>query len=131
MNENTRKWIAALRSGEYVQDLGRLRNEKGFCCLGVACDIYSKETGEGGWDMETDEGGDTEYLFAIDGIFEKDFLPRKVFEWFGLSTKEGRFQHSFPPSGTLARSTLARRNDIGSSFAEIADILESEKHIFS
>jgi hypothetical protein len=29
------KWVAALRSGEYKQTKGYLRNKKGYCCLGV------------------------------------------------------------------------------------------------
>src|SRR4051812_20251215 len=33
------KWIAALLSGDYEQTIGALRNKRGFCCLGVACDI--------------------------------------------------------------------------------------------
>lgn len=30
------KWIAALRSGEYTQCIGRLHDDGGHCCLGVA-----------------------------------------------------------------------------------------------
>lgn len=36
---NIRLWVAALRSGEYPQDVGALRTAKGFCCLGVACEV--------------------------------------------------------------------------------------------
>jgi hypothetical protein len=37
-------WLAALRSGEYPQGRGALRNKQGeFCCLGVACDIEEKK----------------------------------------------------------------------------------------
>lgn len=35
-----RKWCKALRSGKYKQARGRLQNENGFCCLGVACKIF-------------------------------------------------------------------------------------------
>lgn len=28
-------WIAALRSGEFDQGRGKLRNDNGYCCLGV------------------------------------------------------------------------------------------------
>jgi hypothetical protein len=38
-----RKWVAALRSGKYKQGDGFLRSEKGFCCLGVACDLAAPE----------------------------------------------------------------------------------------
>lgn len=36
---NIRLWVAALRSGEYPQDVGTLHTAKGFCCLGVACEV--------------------------------------------------------------------------------------------
>ncbi len=40
------KWLAALRSGEYAQGRGRLKNNSDeFCCLGVACDV----SGLGKW----------------------------------------------------------------------------------
>ena len=33
------KWVEALRSGTYKQAKNRLRTSKGFCCLGVLCDV--------------------------------------------------------------------------------------------
>lgn len=41
------KWIAALRSGKYKQAKGVMRegpasNPKGFCCLGVLCDVVGQ-----------------------------------------------------------------------------------------
>lgn len=37
---NRRRWIKALRSGEYRQGHGMLRDYQGqFCCLGVACEV--------------------------------------------------------------------------------------------
>lgn len=33
------RWVAALRSGDYVQGHGNLRTTKGFCCLGVLLDV--------------------------------------------------------------------------------------------
>ena len=49
MNDNAKKLIKALRSGEYKQCRAVLRDSRRFCCLGVACDIYSKETGLAIW----------------------------------------------------------------------------------
>lgn len=34
------KWTKALRSGKYKQTQGVLQDEKGHCCLGVACDVF-------------------------------------------------------------------------------------------
>lgn len=39
MNKEVKaKWVAALRSGEYKQGKGRLKNiNNEYCCLGVLC----------------------------------------------------------------------------------------------
>lgn len=39
-NKDIKKWTKALRSGEYKQTKGTLQDSRGFCCLGVACDIF-------------------------------------------------------------------------------------------
>jgi len=33
------QWISALISGEYKQTEGTLKDEHGYCCLGVACSV--------------------------------------------------------------------------------------------
>lgn len=38
--KDIKKWVAALRSGEYAQGKHRLHNADGYCCLGVACKIF-------------------------------------------------------------------------------------------
>lgn len=40
MKTNMRKWITALRSGKYNQTRSTLQDSKGYCCLGVACDLF-------------------------------------------------------------------------------------------
>lgn len=37
------KWVTALRSGEYKRDTGYLQTRKGYCCLGVACKLFTPE----------------------------------------------------------------------------------------
>lgn len=37
------KWCVALRSGEYAQGNNALQDNNGFCCLGVACDVFIKK----------------------------------------------------------------------------------------
>lgn len=37
---NIKKWCKALRSGKYKQTKRFLQDNNGFCCLGVACDIF-------------------------------------------------------------------------------------------
>lgn len=33
------KWLAALRSDDYKQAHGQLRDKTGYCCIGVLCDV--------------------------------------------------------------------------------------------
>jgi hypothetical protein len=41
-----KRWIAALRSGEYKQGIGYLiKDGKYYCCLGVLCDVAKDEFG--------------------------------------------------------------------------------------
>jgi hypothetical protein len=40
MKKEIRKWARVLRSGKYKQTTGALQDSTGFCCLGVACDIF-------------------------------------------------------------------------------------------
>ena len=43
--EVVKRWVAALRSGEYKQTQGQLWSGDGFCCLGVLCDLAAKDGG--------------------------------------------------------------------------------------
>ena len=43
-------WLKKLRSGEYEQGIGRLRNGCRFCPFGVLCDLASKDGGPK-WDL--------------------------------------------------------------------------------
>ena len=118
MNENARKWVSALRSGEYSQDSRYLRTDKGFCCLGVACDVYSKETGEGEW-------GSTPWRWRFGTSKDEQEtagLPVYVMEWLGLRDQLGGCLEKM--ADTYA--SLSSMNDAGKTFSEIADIIESE-----
>jgi hypothetical protein len=82
--------IEALRSGKYQQIHGSLRSNEGFCCLGVACDIYTK--------IHPDE-----FQWYYDGLYwslldyyDKSMsytahLPQKIAKYFGLNNKYGKF----------------------------------------
>ncbi len=49
-NVAVKKWIDALRSGDYTQCEGYLRIKDSHCVLGVLCDVHSKENqSECGW----------------------------------------------------------------------------------
>jgi hypothetical protein len=36
------KWLKALRSGKYNQTKGQLKDETGYCCLGVLCEVKGR-----------------------------------------------------------------------------------------
>jgi hypothetical protein len=107
LNENAKKWVAALRSGEYKQTRGQLVNDEGtgHCCLGVACEVFLKEPCHTLNDSWRERG-------ALYGAAE----PVRL--WLGLRDEGGDFD--------TGGSSLAVENDTGKSFAEIADLIESE-----
>jgi len=127
MNEEVKKkWIAALRSGEYEQGQSRLRpSEDTYCCLGVLCDLYVKETGIGEWrddDVAFQYGRFKDaYIFRHpDEEAVRSHLPNKVLEWADMETEMGKIRLA---SGK--NTTLILLNDRGSSFEEIAQALET------
>ena len=127
------KWLEALRSGEYRQGRYRLRDDNDdLSCLGVLCDIYTKEAG-GSWEWEHSEGwvngipkGGAYKIVHEDSIdYATTRLPSFVRNWAGLESSnpdvivtEGMCD--FVPA------TLAQLNDKGKGFEEIADIIEHQ-----
>lgn len=103
--ENIKKLISALRSGEYKQGQRCLRDGDKFCCLGVACDIYSKEN-------KVEWSGIDGGFFFLDS---RNYLPEEVRDYFGFIE-----DNSYVGEGRH----LANLNDAGGTFAKIADILE-------
>lgn len=104
MNDFAKRWVAALRSGEFKQTRNRLHYGDGYCCLGVACELYRRETGKGKWDSNN--------FFLGKNVT----LPLVVRESLQLRRDNGRF----------GSGGLATMNDDGRTFAEIADLIESE-----
>lgn len=70
--DRIRKWVIALRSGEYQQGKESLHPDGKFCCLGVACDLFLKAK-KMTWEQN-------------DFYIEKNLndLPISVVHWFGL-----------------------------------------------
>lgn len=79
-------WVTALRSGEYGQADGSLRevDTNNFCCLGVLCDVAVKA----GVPVEVRVQDDR---VTYDG--EPDFLPESVREWAGLDDANPRVRY--------------------------------------
>lgn len=98
LNDNVKAWVAALRSGDYEQGTGQLYDGLGYCCLGVGCHV-------------ADKMGANLQRWEENGMLNADGK-----NWLGLQTSFGDFDND----------NLADLNDNGSTFAEIADIIESE-----
>ena len=103
-----RRWVAALRSERYRQVREHLRTDLGYCCLGVACDVYRP----GRWRRRTDG----EWVFLNDNAV----LPLGVVDAFQLRATDGRF------GPRLETDSLLIANDRGESFAWIANLIERE-----
>lgn len=113
------KWVAALRSGEYEQCAGTLRNDSGMCCLGVLCDVVNPE----GWKKHGNRwqfGG---------GWGASAILPFDVMKTAGLELEHG----ALVTIGGIA-AVLPNHNDgqlngdpmERATFAQIADAIEAQ-----
>lgn len=123
--ENRAKWTAALRSGDYLQGQGKLRNESGsYCCLGVACDLATQD-GVGQWRGRvfiSSEG------FNASGVE----LTNEVTEWLGLASTVGFLTEpvTYTDRKGYRRTAqaLTTANDEGDfTFDQIADLIENGK----
>lgn len=113
--ENIRKWVDALRSGEYYQGRDQLRSRQDtYCCLGVACEVAMRNNVE----LEV-----TYYDYEYRYNNERYGLPCPVLDWLGLDVRDNN-----PVVGTDTDETTIRamnaNDDLGLSFAEIAVLLE-------
>jgi len=111
-NRRLELWAKALVSGDYAQAQGSLHDGGGGrCCLGVACEVFKKETGLGRWKRLT--GGKPE--FYIDEASRScNVPPLPVKRWFGMD------------SSTVIigdRRAIELNDDLRVSFANIASLI--------
>jgi hypothetical protein len=120
LNDNAKKWIVALRSGEYKQVKGVLTRIgltgqiEGHCCLGVACEVALANNVK---IKKTTNPMSSKVFYDNEG----SYLPETVKVWLGISHKTGAY---LDKSG--CPEDLALQNDMGLSFEKIADLIESE-----
>jgi len=94
------QWINALISGNYQQTKGCLRNDFGFCCLGVACDIKDNSS----W------------------VFDKSM--KFYFHDNCFCTPSYRFQYDIGLED-YDMNVLVGMNEDGKSFTEIASYIKN------
>jgi hypothetical protein len=115
MNNNTKKWVEALRSGKYKQGKAYLRKGDKYCCLGVACELAI----ESGVKVLVDKIDNNTHYYNN----KTKKLPREVTDWLGLKTDIGEFDRT---EQYVYNNSLTNLNDNGKTFNDIADIIESE-----
>ena len=112
--EIKKDWVAALRDGSYEQGKGQLRNsENKFCCLGVLCDL-AEQAGVVTAEYDKDDG----YYYGGNN----GYLPEVVREWAGLDRDDPEVQYE----DEYDHRSLSALNDEGSTFFEIADLVEAQ-----
>ncbi len=122
-------WLKALRSGDYEQGIGQLRNEnEQFCCLGVLYDIACKKEPEKyNWSNKPIKMNDrTKYYQPILlNSYDEYEEPSGV-----CLPKNFSDDIQFNPGGdygdSLDRSLWYLNDACRMSFDEIADVIEKE-----
>lgn len=135
---DVRKWIEALRSGEYQQGKGALHPTAAtYCCLGVAVDLFDGPWIERPEELDEDsaeaEQWENAAIGAVPfGVLDEEgepilsSLPVGVAIQLWLeSDGDGSFDPIVNEDGTTSMS-LASLNDYGRSFHYVADKIEAE-----
>lgn len=111
-------WLDALRNGGFQQTRGALHDDKGYCCLGVLCEVAIKA----GIEIEVKPPKHADERFYYDGY--TTVPPDVVQAWANISETghlDKAVEFAGPPS--IALTAL---NDRGMTFDQIADVIEKQ-----
>lgn len=108
-----KKWVAALRSGQYTQGKEMLRKGDTYCCLGVLCDLSKK----GKWKINNTNN--TSFSFESSNLKRLGRLSPAVMIWAGMKNEYGTLKFK---KGVLNLATL--NDDRKRSFKQIAAFIE-------
>lgn len=111
LGPNQKRWIEALRSGEYRQTTRALCRDGAYCCLGVGCVLIGMKSRPDS--IEIDDFDVEVRRFGS----ETQSAPKKVVSHLALRSNTG--------ADLTGDECLAQLNDEGKTFAEIADLIES------
>jgi hypothetical protein len=115
-NAFQKKWLGALESGKYKQTKEKLFSGRGYCCLGVACDLAGIKPVK------------RPHMYLFDD--EWSVAPSSIIEKLKLRGDCGDFDISVRIKN-LNVGSLAEMNDIGKTFKEIAAFIrENPNNIF-
>jgi hypothetical protein len=108
--------IAALKSGEYKKGQGVLNHNDKYCCQGVGCELFMKDTSQTDYTITKSLGSGTEQgLWKYNG--RTDHWPAEVREYFGLSKYQS--------------DQLVKLNDSSQTFVPVIEYLEQEMAAFT
>lgn len=113
------KWVESLRSGNYTQGENKLFDGKNYCCLGVLCDLYSKEK----WDYRHSDIEENDQWYFND---QSEMLPEEVMRWAGLYSTNPNVKVECPESSKTHSYTIAELNDSGYTFEELSNYIEQQ-----
>lgn len=122
-----KRWVAALRSGEYEQGKTVLKkvDRDGnalYCCLGVLCEVMGLE--EKPYDREDLPMGTRTFVHGAQG--HSQILPASAAERVGLDANPAVYTLHHPDVDR-EHATLAELNDTyGYDFNRIADVIEAQ-----
>ncbi len=105
-----KKFLKALRSGTYKQAKGALSENGGFCCLGVACDLYRKDK-----DLKSPSIAALKWNDRYEGK-----LPHFVRDYYGFDDENPDLSNDI--------SAIANNDELDNSFETIANLFE-EKYL--
>lgn len=111
-------WLNALPNYKQGRECLRDANDK-FCCLGVLCDLYVKETGKAEWEDNSLNIMD----YTIHG--NKSLLPHEVVEWAELDNQNPFYiDPEHPEARSKGAVYLTALNDRGYTFEELKQVIK-------
>ena len=127
LNEVIKKrWVAALRSGEYEQGFDELQPDPGkYCCLGVLCCLHAEET-DSEWESPD---GTSDSCLGDSYYYSRMTLPDIVVKWAELPNENPEvtlaYDHRPGEDERPVIRALSSLNDSAKlNFSELADIID-------
>lgn len=110
-----RKWLKALRSGKYKQTISSLQDRNGYCCLGVACEVFipNPRRDEKRYiygSMPSDDQLDSpQWLKDVDSMFERYVNLENSKTGVCLVTLNDSYRWNFTSIADAVEATLLMR----------------------
>jgi hypothetical protein len=106
------EWLRRLRSGTIPQTKRHLKDQHGYCCFGVLCDV-AMDMGLVQAKWSECPNGDWEFVPNVLYSYATQMPNKEVLDLVGMAS-------------LVSASTYSEMNDMGKTFSEIANKLEEE-----